>query len=193
MGANLGDSRRVGRPGSCRVVCPRVGHGGAAPRFGCSHPRPTHTALDTAELDDRVRRTPFRRSWFARLLHRVPMTLTVAAPDPERVGDGPRESQHRKESNHTDKETSMSKSKTRVTTKDAIALLKADHQKMRALLGELEKTTGKATARREELLEEIERELKIHTTVEEQIFYPAFRTAVEKKDDRKLYFEALEE
>jgi len=102
-------------------------------------------------------------------------------------------SHQREESNHRDKETFMPKSKTRVTTKDAIALLKADHQKVRALLGELEKTTGKATARREELLEEIERELKIHTTVEEQIFYPAFRTAVEKKDDRKLYFEALEE
>ncbi|HMB33213.1 MAG TPA: hemerythrin domain-containing protein [Methylomirabilota bacterium] len=46
---------------------------------------------------------------------------------------------------------------------------------------------------REELLAEIERELKIHTTIEEQIFYPAFRDATEKAEDRKLYFEAQEE
>ena len=41
--------------------------------------------------------------------------------------------------------------------KDAIGLLKEDHTKVRALLGELEKSSEKATARREELLEEIER------------------------------------
>jgi hemerythrin superfamily protein len=77
--------------------------------------------------------------------------------------------------------------------KDAIGLLKEDHTKVRALLGELEKSSEKATARREELLEEIERELKIHTTLEEEIFYPAFREAAEKKDDLKLYYEAIEE
>lgn len=76
---------------------------------------------------------------------------------------------------------------------DAIALLKADHQKVRALLGELTESSERATTKREELLAEIERELKIHTTIEEQIFYPAFRDAAEKADDRKLYFEAVEE
>jgi hypothetical protein len=65
--------------------------------------------------------------------------------------------------------------------------------KVRGLRGELEKTTEKAKSRREELLEEIEMELKIHTTIEEKIFYPAFREAAEKKDDRKLYYEAVEE
>ena len=30
-------------------------------------------------------------------------------------------------------------------------------------------------------------------TIEEEIFYPAFRDAVSKKDDRKVYFEAVEE
>ena len=87
----------------------------------------------------------------------------------------------------------MLKAKGRTVQKDAIALLKEDHVKVRGLLDELEKTTEKARSRREELLEEIERELKIHTTIEEEIFYPAFREAAEKKDDRKLYFEALEE
>ena len=87
----------------------------------------------------------------------------------------------------------MPKTRNRPAPKDAIALLKEDHAKVRALLGELEKTTEKATSRREELLQEIERELKIHTTIEEEIFYPAFREAAEKKDDRKLYYEAVEE
>ena len=87
----------------------------------------------------------------------------------------------------------MPKVKVRVAGKDAIAQLKADHTKVRALLGELEKTSEKATTRREELLQEIERELKIHSTIEEDVFYPAFREAAEKKDDRKLYYEAVEE
>lgn len=87
----------------------------------------------------------------------------------------------------------MPKAKVRVAGKDAIAQLKADHTKVRALLGELEKTSEKATTRREELLQEIERELKIHSTIEEDVFYPAFREAAEKKDDRKLYYEAVEE
>jgi hypothetical protein len=40
---------------------------------------------------------------------------------------------------------------------------------------------------------DIEQELTIHTKIEEDIFYPAFREAAEKQDDRKLYYEALEE
>jgi hypothetical protein len=33
----------------------------------------------------------------------------------------------------------------------------------------------------------------VHTTIEEEIFYPAYRDAVKKQEDRKLYQEALEE
>ena len=43
------------------------------------------------------------------------------------------------------------------------------------------------------LLAQIERELKVHTSIEETIFYPAFKEAVKKKEDREMYFEALEE
>jgi hemerythrin superfamily protein len=73
---------------------------------------------------------------------------------------------------------------------DAVALLKQDHETLRTLLGSLEKATG---ARREKLLSQVEQELKAHTTIEEEIFYPAYRDAVKKKDDRELYQEALEE
>ncbi len=83
----------------------------------------------------------------------------------------------------------MAAQKTKKPT-DAIALLKQDHEKVRGLLGQLENATG---ARRGKLLAQVEQELKIHTTIEEEIFYPAYRDAARKKEDKKLYFEALEE
>src|SRR5688500_11691586 len=73
---------------------------------------------------------------------------------------------------------------------DAIALLKQDHEKVRSLLGSLEKATG---ARREKLLGQVEQELKIHTTIEEELFYPAFREAARKKDDQVMTYEAYNE
>ena len=79
------------------------------------------------------------------------------------------------------------------TNTDAIALLKADHKKVKALLASLEKTTERSADRRSKLLVQIESEVKVHATVEEELFYPAFRDAVKKKDDREMYQEALEE
>jgi hemerythrin-like domain-containing protein len=76
---------------------------------------------------------------------------------------------------------------------DAITLLKADHKKVKALLASLERTTERSAERRTKLLGQIESEVKVHSTVEEEIFYPAFRDAVRKKNDRELYQEALEE
>ena len=73
---------------------------------------------------------------------------------------------------------------------DAIKLLKTDHEKVRGLLGQFENATG---ARREKLRGQIERELKVHTQIEEEIFYPAYREAARKKDDQTMYYEALEE
>jgi hemerythrin-like domain-containing protein len=76
---------------------------------------------------------------------------------------------------------------------DAIVLLKEDHKTMRALLGELESSTTRAAKKRGSLLAKIEANLKAHTTIEEEIFYPAFKEAGQKSDDDKMYFEALEE
>jgi hemerythrin superfamily protein len=73
---------------------------------------------------------------------------------------------------------------------DAIALLKQDHEKVKGLLESLERATG---ARRAKLLGQIEQELTVHTTIEEEIFYPAWREAARKKDDQTLYYEAVEE
>ena len=77
--------------------------------------------------------------------------------------------------------------------KDAISLLKEDHATVRELLDELEKAAMNDGDEAGTLLETIEAELKVHTTIEEEIFYPAFREAASRKDDTKLYYEAVEE
>lgn len=76
---------------------------------------------------------------------------------------------------------------------DAIKLLKDDHAVMRGLLSDLEATTSRAVKTRRDLLAKVKKNLKAHTTIEEEIFYPAFQAAGKKNDDDKMYFEALEE
>jgi hemerythrin-like domain-containing protein len=76
---------------------------------------------------------------------------------------------------------------------DAITLLKDDHKLVRRLLEDLEKTTTRGERKRRDLLSRIAANLKAHTTIEEEIFYPAFKEAGQKSDDDKMYFEALEE
>lgn len=75
---------------------------------------------------------------------------------------------------------------------DAIQLLKSDHQTVKGLLEELAETTSRATKRRATLVQEIQRNLHAHTTIEEEIFYPAYRESGGKEQE-KMYFEALEE
>lgn len=60
---------------------------------------------------------------------------------------------------------------------DAIALLKADHRKVEGLFDQFEK--AKNPNRKKSISHEICMELKIHTTIEEEIFYPAFRGKIE--------------
>lgn len=74
---------------------------------------------------------------------------------------------------------------------NAISLLESDHALVRKLFAQIEATN--AAKRQTELLQRIEHELKLHTHVEEQIFYPAFRERARKNPDLKLYYEALEE
>ncbi|MGN6182575.1 MAG: hemerythrin domain-containing protein [Thermoanaerobaculia bacterium] len=83
-----------------------------------------------------------------------------------------------------------SSKKTSAKPLDAIALLKQDHDRVRELLASLENASG---ARREKLLAQVEKELKVHTTIEEEIFYPAYLDASKKKDDKTMYWEALQE
>lgn len=74
---------------------------------------------------------------------------------------------------------------------NAIAMLKADHTKVKQLLRRLNETGG--TKEREHLCGEIEREIKMHSQLEEEIFYPAFKAATRKSDEEHLVYEATEE
>jgi hemerythrin-like domain-containing protein len=76
---------------------------------------------------------------------------------------------------------------------DAIQLLKADHKKVRGLLEELAGTTARGEKSRIDLLAKITEELAVHTRIEDEIFYPAFKEAGKKGDDSKMFFEAREE
>jgi hemerythrin-like domain-containing protein len=89
--------------------------------------------------------------------------------------------------------TKKSSRPSRPARSDAIALLKEDHTKVRELLNRLDGGSGGATKSRQTLLSRVEQEIKIHSQIEEEIFYPAFREAMHKKNDRQLYFEAKEE
>jgi hypothetical protein len=77
-------------------------------------------------------------------------------------------------------------------SKNAIELLKEDHKKVKGLLAELTETTTRAEKKRRQLLDKIEMEIQIHTRIEEEIFYPAFKEAGDSEHS-KVYFEALEE
>ncbi|HYD13997.1 MAG TPA: hemerythrin domain-containing protein [Allosphingosinicella sp.] len=61
---------------------------------------------------------------------------------------------------------------------DAIALLKADHRKVEQLFAAFNEAKG--ASRKEKLAREICTELKIHTMIEEEIFYPAFEGKIEQ-------------
>ncbi len=65
---------------------------------------------------------------------------------------------------------------------DAIAMLKADHDKVKGLLEELEPTTERAVKTRSELFATIKGELTVHEIIEEEIFYPALKEHPKAKD-----------
>jgi hypothetical protein len=58
---------------------------------------------------------------------------------------------------------------------DALSLLKADHDKVKKMLAEGEKSTERAEKTRTELFETLKAELMLHERIEEEIFYPALK------------------
>lgn len=77
---------------------------------------------------------------------------------------------------------------TRTARKDAISLLKADHRQVEKWFGEFEK--ARSDSRKTELAAQICLALRVHTQIEEEIFYPAFFEATE---DTELHHEAIVE
>ncbi len=70
---------------------------------------------------------------------------------------------------------------------DAIALLKADHRKVDELFEKFESTKGSGP--RKALVQQICTELMVHTTIEEEIFYPASKGHVEEDQLKEAYVE----
>lgn len=63
---------------------------------------------------------------------------------------------------------------------DAIALLKSDHRQVEKWFEQFE--SSRADSRKSELARQICQALTVHTTIEEEIFYPAFLAATEEED-----------
>ncbi|MHC8305909.1 hemerythrin domain-containing protein [Pseudomonas sp. PB3P13] len=75
---------------------------------------------------------------------------------------------------------------------NAIDLLKADHERVKAILTQLSESTERGVKKRTDLLAKLEMEVTIHTRLEEEILYPAFKEAGGKEQDI-MYYEAKEE
>ena len=80
----------------------------------------------------------------------------------------------------TAKGKGRSNSKKERASADAIALLKADHREVEGLFAQFEK--ARSDDRKATLAQKICAALSAHTTIEEEIFYPAFLKATEEDD-----------
>lgn len=81
---------------------------------------------------------------------------------------------------------------TATKAKDAIALLKEDHKKVKELFDKFEK--AKSSEQKEQIAREAIKELKVHTAIEEEIFYPTVREALgQEEENEELLNEASEE
>lgn len=70
-------------------------------------------------------------------------------------------------------------------SKDAIALLKADHREVESLFSQFEK--ARSDDRKKEIAQRICMALNAHTAIEEEVFYPAF---LEATDETEIHHEA---
>ena len=84
--------------------------------------------------------------------------------------------------------TRTSRKSSRFKSPDAVALLKADHRQVEEWFSQFEKT--KSASKKQRLADDICEALTIHTTIEEEIFYPAFLEATADKD---MHHEAVVE
>jgi hemerythrin superfamily protein len=76
----------------------------------------------------------------------------------------------------------------RGSRQNAIELLKADHREVEKLFAQFEKT--RSDERKLQLAQRVCKALKVHTQIEEELFYPAFYEATEEED---IHHEAIVE
>jgi hemerythrin superfamily protein len=75
---------------------------------------------------------------------------------------------------------------------DAVALIKSDHRTVEQLFREFEEAGDRAYKTKQQLVEQIVRELEVHATIEEETYYPAVE-AKAKSDGKDMVAEAVEE
>jgi hemerythrin superfamily protein len=86
------------------------------------------------------------------------------------------------------KSTRPAAPKSRSKKSDAIALLKADHRQVEEWFSQFDKS--KSASKKQQLAGLICEALTVHTTIEEEIFYPAF---IEATGDKDMHHEAVVE
>jgi len=74
----------------------------------------------------------------------------------------------------------MATTRKKRSSQDAISLLKADHRQVEEWFSEFE--SARSATKKQQLATSICDALTVHTTIEEEIFYPAFLQATEDKD-----------
>lgn len=82
---------------------------------------------------------------------------------------------------------------TKKADKNVLDLLEQDHEKLKHLLDRLEGTSTRGSKTRERVIEDIHRELEVHSAIEEEIVYPAIREAASDTEGEELHFEMVEE
>jgi hemerythrin superfamily protein len=75
---------------------------------------------------------------------------------------------------------------------NAIEMLKSDHHKVKELFRQYEAAGNWAYQKKKGIAEEVFTELEIHTTLEEELFYPAMKRKTDQ-DGKDLVTEAMEE
>lgn len=67
---------------------------------------------------------------------------------------------------------------------DAVAMLTAEHREVSGLFDQYEKLTDRAKVSKKKLADQICNALILHTTIEEEIFYPAVRESSKEVEDK---------
>jgi hemerythrin superfamily protein len=75
---------------------------------------------------------------------------------------------------------------------NAIDFLKADHTHVKALFQQYDAAGNRAYQKKQGIAEEVFTELEVHTTLEEELFYPAMKRNTDQ-DGKDLVAEAIEE
>lgn len=84
----------------------------------------------------------------------------------------------------------MAKGRSKSDQQNAIDMLLEDHKKVNKMFKDFEKLDREDTEARQELVSTACAELKVHSMLEKELFYPAVRDQIDKEEDEDLMNEA---